>query len=113
MTPKEIPPVGKAKVSFTVKNTGQRDGDEVVQLYVQDVVSSVTTPFKLLKGFKRIHLKAGESQTFDFELGPDDLHLLNREWKWVVEPGEFKIMIGASSEDIRLKESLVVQKAQP
>ena len=113
VTPKEIPPVGKAKVSFTVKNTGQRDGDEVVQLYVQDVVSSVTTPFKLLKGFKRIHLKAGESQTFDFELGPDDLHLLNREWKWVVEPGEFKIMIGASSEDIRLKESLVVQKAQP
>ncbi len=109
VTPKEIPPDGRAKVAFVVKNSGRRDGDEVVQLYVQDVVSSVTTPFKLLKGFKRIHIKAGESQTVAFDLGPEDLRLLDREWKWVVEPGEFKIMVGASSEDIRLNDSLVVQ----
>ncbi len=113
VTPKAIKPDGKATVGFTVKNTGQRDGDEVVQLYVQDTVSSVTTPYKLLKGFKRIHLKAGESQTVTFELGPDDLQLLDRDSKWVVEPGEFKIMVGASSEDIRLSGALAVQESQP
>lgn len=95
-------------VSCRVKNTGQRAGDEVVQLYIRDDVSSVTTYEKSLRGFERIHLLPGESKTVTFTILPRDLQLLNEDNHWVVEPGTFSIMIGASSADIRLKGSVEV-----
>ena len=75
---------------------------EVVELYTRDLVSSVTTYEKNLRGFDRIHLKPGETKTVTFTLTPDDLALWDREMHFVVEPGAFKVMIGASSEDIKL-----------
>ncbi len=96
-------------VSFTIKNTGMRNGDEVVQLYVRDILSSVARPIMELKGFFRIHLNAGESKNTSFELTPEMLSMLNNEMKEVIEPGDFRIMIGASSRDIRLKETLTVK----
>lgn len=93
-------------VSVDVKNTGDVDGDEVVQLYINDVVSSVITPLKLLKGFERISLKAGETKTVSFKLDFDSFRLLNKDFEWVVEDGDFEIMIGASSKDIRLFETI-------
>lgn len=103
IAPETIPVDGKVVATCVVRNTGASAGDEVVQLYVQDVVGSVTTPFRLLKGFQRIHLKPDEQQTLTFELGPDELQLLDQSWAWKVEPGAFRILIGASSEDIRLQ----------
>ncbi|PYS51186.1 MAG: glycosyl hydrolase [Acidobacteria bacterium] len=93
---------GNITVSFDVKNTGAREGDEIVELYTRDLVSSVITYEKNLRGFDRIHLKPNETKTVTFTLTPDDLALWNREMHFVVEPGAFKVMIGASSEDIRL-----------
>lgn len=101
--PETIPPDGRVRVRCVVKNSGSTEGDEVVQLYVQDVVSSVTTPYQLLKGFQRIHLRPEEQCTLSFELGPEELQLLDRDWTWRVEPGDFRVQIGASSEDIRLR----------
>ena len=98
------------KVGLTVKNTGDRAGDEVVQLYIRDVVSSVTTYEKRLRGFERVHLSPGESKHVEFTVNPDDLQLFNAENKWVVEPGTFKVMIGSSSEDIRLNGQFEVIK---
>ena len=95
-------------VSCKVKNTGKRAGDEVVQLYIRDDVSSVTTYEKSLRGFERIHLLQGESREVNFTIYPRDLQLLDRDNRWVVEPGTFSIMIGASSTDIRLKGSVEV-----
>src|SRR5258706_551461 len=89
-------------VSLDVKNTGTREGDEVVQLYTRDLVSSVTTYEKNLRGFERVHLQPGETKTVKFILGPNDLALWDRSMRFVVEPGRFKVMIGSSSEDIRL-----------
>ena len=80
----------------------------MVQLYIRDVVASVTRPVKELKGFKRITLKPGEKRTVSFTIDSDYLSFLNREMKRVVEPGKFQIMIGSSSEDIRLKGVLEV-----
>jgi len=97
-------------VKFRIKNTGNKDGDEVVQLYIRDMVSSVAQPIKQLKGFQRIHLKAGEEKEVSFLITPDLLRILNDKMKWVVEPGEFRIMIGASSKDIRLRDILEVGK---
>ncbi len=93
-------------VKVNVKNIGDVDGDEVVQLYVNDVVSSVMTPLKLLQGFERISLKAGETKMVEFRLDFESFRLLNINYEWVVEDGDFEIMIGASSEDIRLKETV-------
>ena len=89
-------------VSLEVKNTGPRDGDEVVQLYTRDLVSSVTTYEKNLRGFERVHLKAGETRTVTFTLTAPDLALWDRNMHFVVEPGKFRVMIGSSSTDIRL-----------
>lgn len=89
-------------VSFTVKNVGDCDGEEVAQLYINDEFSSVETPHKLLKNFKRVALKKGESQRITFQLGFDDLSLYNLQMKEVVEPGTFAVMVGAASNDIRL-----------
>ncbi len=96
-------------VTCKVKNTGSRAGDEVVQLYTRDVLSSVTTYEKNLRGFERVHLEPGETKEVRFELLPRDLQLLNADKHWVVEPGTFLLMIGASSEDIRLKKELEVK----
>ena len=93
---------GSVTLSCNVKNTGERAGDEVVQLYIRDDVSSVTRYVKELRGFERIHLEKGESKTVRFSLSPQELGMWNRDNHFVVEPGTFTIMIGASSEDIRL-----------
>jgi len=95
-------------VTVNVTNTGKRTGDEVVQLYVHDVVATVTRPVKELRGFSRIRLQAGESRRVDFKLGPADLALHDRAMKRVVEPGKFDIMVGASSADIRQRTTLEV-----
>lgn len=90
------------QVRCTVTNTGNMDGDEVVQLYLEDVESSVVTPDKLLKAFRRIHLEAGESKEVVFNLNYDSFKLMNARYNWVVEPGLFRIHVGAASSDIRL-----------
>lgn len=95
-------------LSCTITNTGKRAGDEVVQLYIKDVLSSVTTYEKNLIGFERVHLNPGERKTVTFPIDRKALELLNEHLKWVVEPGEFRLMVGASSEDIRLNGSLNV-----
>jgi beta-glucosidase len=102
ITPPSTGPAGRITVSATVRNTGSRDGAEVVQLYINDVVASVTRPVKELKGFRKVALRAGETRTVEFQLGPEELSMLDRQLKRVVEPGEFAVMVGASSEDIRL-----------
>ena len=80
-----------------MKNTGRRAGDEVVQLYIRDLVSSVTRPVKELKDFRRVSLAPGESKTVTFTLTPDKLSFLDLNMQRVVEPGEFDIMVGTSS----------------
>ena len=93
---------GDIHVSCKIKNTGKIKGDEVVQLYLRDEISSVTTYTKVLRGFERISLKAGEEQTVHFRLRPQDLGLWDKNMNFRVEPGSFKVMLGASSTDIRL-----------
>jgi beta-glucosidase len=88
-------------VSVSVTNTGSRDGSEVVQLYIRDMISSVTRPVKELKDFKKITLKAGETQTITFIVSPDKLSFYNRNMKKVVEAGEFEIMVGTASDDLQ------------
>lgn len=96
-------------ISCKVKNTGKVKGDEVVQLYLQDVYSSVVSYEKVLRGFSRITLDPGEEMLVVFKLTPKDLQLLNKEMAWVVEPGEFKVFIGSSSEDVRLEGKVMVE----
>jgi beta-glucosidase len=84
-------------LSVDVTNTGKRAGDEVVQVYVRDKVSSVTRPVKELRGFERVSLKPGEKKTLRFAIGPEALRFTNDEMKRVVEPGAFDVMVGASS----------------
>jgi len=100
VTPDTIGTRGTAKVSVDVTNTSQRRGDEVVQLYIRDEVSSVTRPIKELRGFRRVSLDAGQTKTAEFSLGFDELNFLNRDMHRVVEPGTFKIMVGGNSEDL-------------
>ena len=97
------------RFSCTIRNDGIYDGDEVVQLYIRDVLSSVARPVIELKGFQRIFLKAGETKKVEFIIHPEMLSMLNVNMERVVEPGTFELMIGASSADIRLKEILLVQ----
>ncbi len=87
--------------TITVKNTGSRDADEVVQLYIRDLVASVSRPVIELKGFQRIHLAAGESKEVTFLITPDMLKFYNAELKHVIEPGDFQIMVGANSKDVK------------
>jgi beta-glucosidase len=98
VTPPVIGPGARTSVTVDVTNTGSRSGDEVVQLYIRDVVSSVTRPTKELRGFERVTLRAGETRTVTFALGPDDLSLIDRRMQRVVEPGRFEIMVGTNSE---------------
>jgi len=109
LAPGTIAPSGRTVIGCTVKNAGTREGDEVVQLYVRDVLASVARPVMELKGFERVHLTPGESREIHFELGPDNLRMLDRDMRWVVEPGAVRIMIGSSSRDIRLRGELTVR----
>lgn len=93
-------------ISFDVKNSGKKDGDEVAQLYTHDVVASRVRPIKELKQFARLSLKAGESKTIRLTMAAQDLAFYNDKMQKVVEPGEFQIMIGSSSNDIRLRGSI-------
>ena len=104
-----LPDGSRTEVSVTVANTGQREGKEVVQLYLNDAVSSVTTPVKALRAFKKISLRAGEKQRVSFVLNARDLSLWNRNMERVVEPGEFSVMIGRSAEDIVLTAKFSVE----
>jgi beta-glucosidase len=97
VSPARIGPGGQTQVSITVKNTGRRAGDEVVQLYVRDLVSSVTRPLKELKDFRRVTLAPGESKVVTFTLTPDKLSFFNLNMERVVEPGWFDVMVGTSS----------------
>lgn len=97
------------KVSFNLTNKGEYDGDEVPQLYIRDLVGSVVTPRKQLKDFTRVHLKAGETKTIFFNLSAEELSLFNLQMQKVVEPGYFSVMIGASSEDIRLDDKFKIE----
>ncbi|MFV0469913.1 MAG: glycoside hydrolase family 3 C-terminal domain-containing protein, partial [Dysgonomonas sp.] len=99
---------GSVNVTCKVTNKGDRDGDEVVQLYVRDDYSSVTTYLKNLRGFERVHLKTGETKEISFTLTPQELGLIDIHNNFVVEPGTFTIMVGSSSENIELTEYLEV-----
>ena len=94
VTPTDISPFGEVCVSVRVRNTGDREGAEVVQLYINDVVSSVTTPIKELKRFKKVNLAVGAEQAVEFRLKPEDLQLLDKNMNWVVEPGRFEVLVG-------------------
>ncbi len=103
----QIRPDGTLRVTAEVENTGKRAGDEVVQLYVRDVAASIVRPVKELKGFQRVTLQAGEKRRVEFTLGPELLGFYIRELKFVVEPGEFRVMVGANSQDV-IEKSFVV-----
>jgi len=106
-----IRPDGRVTVSVEVENVGVRGGDEVVQLYIRDVAASVTRPVRELKGFQRVTLPPGTKRRLEFNLGPEQLGFYNREMRFVVEPGEFKVMVGNSSADPHeLVASFEVQK---
>ncbi|MDH4196591.1 MAG: glycoside hydrolase family 3 C-terminal domain-containing protein, partial [Candidatus Aminicenantes bacterium] len=106
--PGSIEPDGTARVACTVTNAGQVAGAEVVQLYVHDPLASVARPVLELKGFRRVVLAPGASETVSFELGPRELSFLGADMRDVVEPGEFQVLVGSSSRDIRLKGVLTV-----
>ena len=107
--PPTITPSGSVRIRCTVKNTGNRAGDEVVQLYIKDLLASVARPVMQLEGFARVALNAGESREVAFTIGREQLQMLDRDMQWVVEPGVFRVMIGASSRDIRLRGEVAVQ----
>ncbi len=94
---------GKITASVTVTNTGNYDADEIVQMYIRDMVGSVARPVKELKGFERIHLKKGESRTVSFDITAEQLKFYNSALNWVCEPGEFEVMVGRNSRDVQTK----------
>ena len=94
---------GKITASVTVTNTGNYDADEVVQMYIRDMVGSVARPVKELKGFERIHLMKGESRTVSFDITAEQLKFYNSALNWVCEPGEFEVMVGGNSRDVQTK----------
>lgn len=105
----QISPTGQLRMTVDVENTGNRAGDEVVQLYIRDVTASVTRPVKELKGFQRITIQPGETKHVEFVLGEESLGFYNREMKFVVEPGEFKVMVGPNSQELLEKSFQVAQ----
>ncbi len=109
-TPDSIGPQGRTTVSVDVTNSGAVRGDEVVQLYIRDDVSSVTRPVKELRGFRRITLNPGETKSVEFTLGPEELSFLNRDMHRVVEPGTFTIMVGGNSIDLTNTKLTVVER---
>lgn len=105
---KQVKPNESVQVHCSVTNTGDKEGDEVVQLYIRDMLSSVARPVLELKGFRRIHFKAGETKEVVFAITPSMLQMLDEQMKTVVEPGDFRIMIGSSSRELWLKDTLTV-----
>ena len=108
ISPEKVGPAGRVEISFDVENVGDRKGDEVVQLYIRDEVANVTRPAMELKGFKRLTLEPGEKRRITFKLSVDQLAFYDRHMRLIVESGTFKVMIGSSSEDIRLSGSFEV-----
>ena len=96
-----MPVSGNITASIIVQNTGKRPGYEIVQLYLRDKFASISRPVKELKGFRRIHLNAGESKTVTFEITPELLKFYNNNLQHVIEPGEFDLMIGPNSRDVK------------
>ncbi|MES2275497.1 MAG: glycoside hydrolase family 3 N-terminal domain-containing protein [Bacteroidota bacterium] len=109
VVPAKVPNQADITITVDVTNTGKVKGDDVVELYLKDKVSSVTTYDSDLRGFERITLNPGEKKTVTFTLHPDDLALLDKNMNWTVEPGAFEVRIGQSSEDIKLKKEFVVE----
>ena len=107
LTKKKISSKGSTQVLVDVKNTGKRAGTETVQLYIRDLVSSVTRPVKELKGFQKIALQPGETKTVSIEVTPDSLAFYDVKMKYVVEPGDFEIMVGSSSRDADLQKIIL------
>jgi beta-glucosidase len=107
--PPVITPDRTAVVRCRVRNSGERAGDEVVQLYVHDELASVARPVLQLAGFQRVRLAPGETREVTFSLGPHELRLLDRDGHWLVEPGAFRVLVGASSTDLRLRGELMVR----
>ncbi len=103
ITPSEIKTDGSVHVHCTVKNTGKVAGDEVVQLYIRDMESSTVTAIRALKGFRRIHLEPGASMDVGFDIAPEQIAILDESMRSRVEPGEFRVMVGSSSRDIRVR----------
>ncbi len=95
-------PAGDVEVSFDISNTGSREGTEVAQLYIRDEYSSVVTYDSVLRGFERVSLRPGETKRVHFTVTPEDLQILDKQMQWTVEPGDFLVKVGSSSEDIRL-----------
>lgn len=109
ITPEKISADGEINISFDIENIGKYKGDEVVQLYLHDLFASVARPIKELKRFKRVTLDVGEKKTLSFMLSREDLEFLDLDMNLVVEPGVFEVLIGSSSEDIRLKGTFEVK----
>jgi beta-glucosidase len=109
LTPEKQQSQGEINISFEVTNTGKVKGDEVVQLYLKDLYSSVTTYETQLRGFERVSLNPGETKTVNLILKPADMELLDKDMNWVVEAGRFEVLIGSSSEDIKLKREFVIE----
>jgi beta-glucosidase len=103
INPSETGPYGNINISIDIKNTGTSDGKEIVQLYIRDLIATVTVPVKELKGFDKVSLKAGEQKTVNFTIKHDDLALYNKYMAKVVEPGTFEVLVGSSSQDIRAR----------
>jgi beta-glucosidase len=100
VTPSTIGPGGRATVQVAVTNTGKVAGDEVVQLYVRDLVASVTRPARALRGFRRLRLEPGQTRTVEFTVGPAELSLVNAHMERVVEPGAFDVMVGGGPDGL-------------
>jgi beta-glucosidase len=109
ISPREVETSGNVRVSLDLKNVGERDGAEVVQLYVDDVISSVVTPIMELKGCEKVWLKPGEKKRIEFLLTPEHLSLQDIHMERKAEPGKFDVMVGSSCEDIRLGGSFEVK----
>jgi beta-glucosidase len=108
--PKEINKEGEVEITLDVINKGTIRGDEVIQLYINDIISSTSRPVRELKGYEKISIEPGEKKTVKFKLLPEDLSLYDRDMNFVVEPGIFQVMVGSSSKDIRLKGEFEVKK---
>jgi beta-glucosidase len=107
--PAEIGAEGRVVIRFRVRNSGTRAGDEVPQLYVRDVLASVARPIMELKGFTRLRLEPGEAREVAFTLDASDLRMLDERMRWIVEPGIYRVMVGTSSRDIRLRGELTAR----
>jgi beta-glucosidase len=107
--PPHIASAESAVVRCTLTNSGRVAGDEVVQLYIRDVLASVARPVMELKGFQRVRLEPGQSREVSFTLDNQHLRMLDQHLNWVVEPGSFRVMVGSSSKDIRLRGELIVK----